>query len=99
MVDPVPTATDACATNESFITSRPEEVFKGPFSQMSKDIFLPKEVVEPVAAVECVQWMDVDGRMADNPNKNRSGYKGVRQRPWGKWCVVVWVDLEKTRNT
>jgi hypothetical protein len=38
------------------------------------------------------------GVPADNPNKNRSGYKGVRQRPWGKWAAEIRDPNRTTRR-
>lgn len=52
----------------------------------------------PAIAIQIVQSTEVVGKAADNPNKNRSGYRGVRQRPWGKWAAEIRDPTRSTRR-
>ena len=52
----------------------------------------------PAAAIRIVQASHVVGRKADNPNRNRSGYRGVRRRPWGKWAAEIRDPCKSTRR-
>lgn len=52
----------------------------------------------PAAAIRIVQASQVVGRKADNPNRNRSGYRGVRRRPWGKWAAEIRDPCKSTRR-
>lgn len=52
----------------------------------------------PAVAIQIVQSTEVVGKAADNPNKNRSGYRGVRQRPWGKWAAEIRDPTRSTRR-
>ena len=73
-------------------------------SRLAHDIGIPHSAPGCVAkacevrAIELVQASDVRGRSADNANRNRSGYRGVRQRPWGKWAAEIRDPCKSTRR-
>jgi hypothetical protein len=60
--------------------------------------WLPPTATRLCLWVPCRYKFKALGVPADNPNKNRSGYKGVRQRPWGKWAAEIRDPNRTTRR-